>query len=77
MGNGNILNAKHIFRTKLLKKLHCTTTFAKLSEISHNGKCDEGKSTGRPQTDQNVVDKVEELVAENPHSSTCRRHMSA
>jgi hypothetical protein len=33
------------------------------------------KSTGRPQTDQNVVDQVEELVVENPHSST--RHMSA
>jgi hypothetical protein len=32
------------------------------------------KSTGRPQTDQNVVDQVEELVVENPHSST--RHMS-
>jgi hypothetical protein len=30
------------------------------------------KSTGRPQTDQNVVDQVEELVAENPHSSTRR-----
>jgi hypothetical protein len=30
------------------------------------------KFTGRPQTDQNVVDQVEELVVENPHSSTCR-----
>jgi hypothetical protein len=26
----------------------------------------------RPQTDQNVIDQVEELVAENPHSSTRR-----
>jgi hypothetical protein len=33
-----------------------------------------GKSTGTPQTDQNV-DQVEELVAENHHSST--RRMSA
>jgi hypothetical protein len=33
-----------------------------------------GKSTGTPQTDQNV-DQVEELVAENPHSAT--RRMSA
>jgi hypothetical protein len=30
------------------------------------------KFTARPQTDQNIVDQVEELVAENPHSSTRR-----
>jgi hypothetical protein len=75
-GNGNILclNAKHSFDLGFRTTLHHHVRQI-VDRFRTMGSVMKRKFTARQQTDQNIVDQVEELVAENPHSST--RRMSA